>query len=55
MITIEIITAILIEIATATIVTRIGTVMRAMIGIEVGIGEIAIAALGTVTDSGLNR
>jgi hypothetical protein len=49
--TIEIATAIIIEIATATIVIQTGTAMGAMTGIEVGIGEIAIAAIGTVIDS----
>jgi hypothetical protein len=50
-ITIEIVTAIIIEIATAMIVIQIGTAMGAMTGIEAGIGEIGIAATGTVTDS----
>jgi hypothetical protein len=53
-ITIEISTAIMIEIATAMIVTQTGTAMGAMIGIEVGIGEIVIAAIGTVIDSRSN-
>ena len=55
MITIEIVIAIIIEIATGTIVTQIETVMDAMIGIGTGIGEIAIAAIGTVIDSSLQR
>ena len=55
MITIEISTAIMIEIATAMIVTQTGTAMGAMIGIEVGIGEIAIAAIGTVIDRASNH
>ena len=54
MITVEIATAIIIEIATAMIVTQTGTAMGAMIGTEVGIGEIAIAAIGTVIDSRSN-
>jgi hypothetical protein len=49
--TIEIATAIIIEIATAMIVTQSGTVTGAMTEIEVGIGEIAIAATGTVIDN----
>jgi hypothetical protein len=48
--TIEIATAIIIEIATAMIVTQTGTVTGAMTEIEVGIGEIAIAATGTVIE-----
>jgi hypothetical protein len=44
---------IIIEIATAMIVTQTGTVTGALPGIETGIGEIAIAAIGTVTDSGI--
>jgi hypothetical protein len=35
------------------IVTQTGTVTGALTGIETGIGEIAIAAIGTVTDSGI--
>ena len=54
MITIEITTAIITEIGTAMIVTQTGTAMGAMTGIEVGIGEIAIAAIGTVIDSKSN-
>lgn len=54
MITIEITTAIITEIGTAMIVTQTGTAMGAMTGIEVGIGEIAIAAIGTVIDSRSN-
>jgi hypothetical protein len=50
-ITIEIVIAIIIEIGTAMIVTQTGTAMGAMIGSETGIGEIAIAAIGTVIDS----
>jgi hypothetical protein len=53
-ITVEIATAIIIEIATAMIVIQTGTAMAAMTGIEVGIGEIAIAAIGTVIDSRSN-
>jgi hypothetical protein len=51
-ITAGIVTVILIEIATAMIVTQTGTAMGAMTGSETGIGEIAIAAIGTVIDSG---
>jgi hypothetical protein len=47
-ITTGIVTVITIEIATGMIVTRIETAMGAMTGIEIGIGEIAIAAIGTV-------
>jgi hypothetical protein len=50
-ITIEIITAIITEIGIAMIVTQTGIAMGAMIGSETGIGEIAIAAIGTVVDS----
>jgi hypothetical protein len=50
-ITAGIATVIIIEIATAMIVTLIETAMRAMTGIEAGIGEIAIAAIGIVIDS----
>ena len=42
---------IIIEIATATIDTQVGTAIGALTGIEIGIGEIAIAVTGTVTDS----
>ena len=45
---------IIIEIATAMIVTQTGTAMGAMIGSETGIGEIAIVVIGTVIDSRLN-
>jgi hypothetical protein len=48
-ITVEIATAITIEIATVINVIQTGT-MGAMTGIEVGIGEIAIAAIGTGID-----
>jgi hypothetical protein len=48
----RIVTVILIGIATAMIVTQTGTTMGAMTGSETGIGEIAIAAIGTVIDSG---
>jgi len=44
---------IIIETASGMIVTLIETAMGAMTGIETGIGEIAIAAIGTVTDSGI--
>lgn len=54
MITIGIVTTIIIEIATAMIVTQTGTAMGAMIGSETGIGEIAIAAIGTVIDNTSN-
>ena len=54
MITIEIITAIITEIGTVMIATQTGTAMGAMIGSETGIGEIAIAAIGTVIDSRSN-
>jgi hypothetical protein len=53
-ITIGIATAIIIGTATAMIVIQTGTAMGAMTGIEVGIGEIAIAAIGTVIDSRSN-
>ena len=53
MITIAIVTMIIIGIATATIVTQIGTAMGATTGIEIGIGEIATAPIGTVTNSGI--
>jgi hypothetical protein len=53
-ITIEIITAIITEIGTATIATQTGTAMGAMIGSETGIGEIAIAAIGIVIDNSSN-
>jgi hypothetical protein len=49
-ITVEIATAITIEIATAMVVIQTGTAMGAMTGIETGIGEIAIAAIGTAID-----
>jgi hypothetical protein len=50
-ITIEIVIAIIIEIGTAMIVTQTGTAMAAMTEIKgTGIGEIAIAAIGTVID-----
>ena len=54
MITIEIIIAIITEIGIAMIVTQTGTAMGAMIGSETGIGEIAIAAIGTVIDNTSN-
>jgi hypothetical protein len=50
-ITIGIATAIIIETATAMIVIQTGTATGAMTGIEVGIGEIAIVAIGTAIDS----
>jgi hypothetical protein len=50
-ITIEIATAITIEIATVMIVIQTGTAMGAMTGIEIGTGEIAIAAIGTALDN----
>jgi hypothetical protein len=53
-ITIGIVTTIIIEIATAMIVTQTGTAMGAMTGSAVGTGEIAIAAIGTVIDSRSN-
>jgi hypothetical protein len=49
-ITVEIVTAITIEIATAMVVIQTGTATGAMTGIETGIGEIAIAAIGTAID-----
>jgi hypothetical protein len=52
-ITAGIVTVIIIEIATAMIVTQTGTAMGALTGIETGIGEIAIAAIGTEIDSRL--
>jgi hypothetical protein len=42
------------QIGIAMIVIQIGTAMGAMTGIETGIGEIAIAAIGTVIDSTSN-
>jgi hypothetical protein len=53
-ITIGIATAIIIETVTAMIVIQTGTATGAMTGIEVGIGEIAIAEIGTVIDSRSN-
>ena len=50
MITIENVTAIIIEIAIGTIVTLIETAIRAMTEIETGIGGIAIAAIGIAID-----
>jgi hypothetical protein len=42
--------AIIIEIATAMVVTQTGTATGATTGIEIGIGEIAIGAIGTIID-----
>jgi hypothetical protein len=50
-ITAGIVTVIIIVIATGMIVTLIETAMGATTGIETGIGETAIAAIGIVIDS----
>jgi hypothetical protein len=52
-ITVGIVTVIIIETASGMIVTLIETAMGAMTGIETGIGEIAIAAIGIVIDRSL--
>ena len=53
MITAGIVTVITIEIATGMIVTPTETAIAAMTGTEIGIGEIAIAAIGIVIDLNL--